>query len=243
MAAMMGAQSETRWRTLSFVLYCFVAAWTLSGATEKDCAIDNAIVTSCLSSTRDLHGHISLNLYTAQELLGHCSDVTRAAQCLKDAGCKEDKSDYLKEHWQGVEAGFLYLCGAGKEEYLKEADCWGSSNFKTEMMECERTNKKESDELKNNGTFDHEEECKIDNDWIDCINDAVEANDACDEEASEVAKLFAIRSLEPIAEVHGCNLDEVDDADTNEHQDDDAASCAQLSAALLASSLLLRLAL
>lgn len=241
---MMGAQNEaTRWRTLSFVLYCFVAVWTLSGAAEQDCAINNANVTSCLSSTRDLQGHISLSLYTTRELQEHCSDVTQAAQCLTRASCEEDRSAYLKEHWQGVEAGFLYLCGAGKEEYLKEGDCWGSSHFRTEMSECEHTNKKESDELKKSGTVDHVKECKIDNDWIDCINDAVEANPACDEAASEVAKLFAIRSLEPIAEVHGCHLDEADDADTDEHDDDDAASCAQLSAALLASSLLLRLAL
>ena len=47
---------------------------------------------------------------------------------------------------------------------------------------------------------------RLDNKWVDCINDAVEAATECDEAASEVAKFFAIRSLEPIAEVHGCTL-------------------------------------
>jgi hypothetical protein len=219
-------------------MYCFVGVWTLAGATAEDCATGNAAVTSCMTPVRNLQGHISLSVYTKEELERHCSAVTRAADCLKAASCEEADSAHLKEHWQGVEAGFHYLCGAGKEEYLKEEDCWKSSNFQREMLECERTNKMESDELKKSGTVDHVKECKIDNDWVDCINDAVEANTACDEAASEVAKFFAIRSMEPVAEVHGCHLDEADDGDTDEHLDD-ATSCAQLSAALLASSLLL----
>jgi hypothetical protein len=214
----------------------------LSGAT--DCADENPLVTSCVRAILDLEGHIGIKYYTKDQLDGHCNDVNTTFACLKEHSCEEAQSTIIKTRYAGIQHGFKYLCTRGREEYLKEGDCFSSNNIRNELNECERTNQEETRKLGQSGPSNYAAKCILDNAWVDCINDAVEAEkDKCDEDASEVAKFFAIRSLEPIAEVHGCTLAEIDDDDTDEHKKDDGANYAQLSAALACASLLLSLAL
>jgi hypothetical protein len=200
-------------------------------------------VTSCVAPILDLEGHIGIKYYTKDQLDGHCSDVNTTFTCLKDAHCEEAQSTTIKTRFAGIQHGFKYLCVKGREEYLSEGDCWSSTNIHNELSECERKNQEETRKLGTSGPSNYAAKCALDNKWVDCINDAVEAATECDEAASEVAKFFAIRSLEPIAEVHGCTLAEIDDDDTDEHKKDDGANYAQLSAALACASLLLSLAL
>jgi hypothetical protein len=236
-----------KWRTAIFGLCCILAAWTQLSSATADCAIGNSRVTSCLSPITDLEGHIGLKFYTATQLDGHCNDVVTAFACLKTANCEANNSATIKTKYAGIEHAFKYLCGAGKAEYLSEGDCWSSINLRNQISECERENQVKTQELGTPEPSNYQAKCKLDNNWVDCINDAVEIESACDEAASEVAKLFAIRSLEPVSEVHGCHLAEEDDSDTDEHtkdddDDDDGASCIQLSVGLGLVSLLLSLA-